>query len=223
MSKNISIQYKDTKINVIDTPGHADFGGESRSAIPSTWPMALLIVDAYEGPKPQTRFVLSHALELGLRIVVVVNKIDRPNADTGCGRQGVRPHGGTLGATDEQLDFPVVYASAVNGYARFEPEDGNMDMIPLLDTILKEIPAPRWRLRRRWPCRSAPSTTAATRAVSASVVFIAASCTKKELVLVKRPMAANTTPRSARSIPSKISEGRSLRGAGRRYHRGHWH
>ena len=139
LSKNISVQYKDTKINVIDTPGHADFGGEVERVL-NMADGALLIVDAYEGPKPQTRFVLSHALELGLRIVVVVNKIDRPNADPHAAVDKVFDLMVELGANDEQLDFPVVYASAVNGYARFDPEDGNMDMIPLLDTILKEIP-----------------------------------------------------------------------------------
>ena len=141
LSKNISVQYKDTKINVIDTPGHADFGGEVERVL-NMADGALLIVDAYEGPKPQTRFVLSHALELGLRIVVVVNKIDRPNADPHAAVDKVFDLMVELGASDEQLDFPVVYASAVNGYARFDPEDGNMDMIPLLDTIIKEIPAP---------------------------------------------------------------------------------
>ena len=141
LSKNISVQYKDTKINVIDTPGHADFGGEVERVL-NMADGALLIVDAYEGPKPQTRFVLSHALELGLRIVVVVNKIDRPNADPHAAVDKVFDLMVELGASDEQLDFPVVYASAVNGYARFDPEDDNMDMIPLLDTILKEIPAP---------------------------------------------------------------------------------
>ena len=103
---------------------------------------ALLIVDAFEGPMPQTRFVLKHALALGLRIVVVINKIDRP---------GARPHEVVdevfdlmveLDATDEQLDFPVVFASAVNGYARYAPEDDTMDMTPLLDTIIKKVPAP---------------------------------------------------------------------------------
>lgn len=141
LSKNISIRYKDTKINVIDTPGHADFGGEVERVL-NMADGALLIVDAYEGPKPQTRFVLSHALELGLRIVVVVNKIDRPNANPEGAVDKVFDLMVELGASDEQLDFPVVYASAMNGYARFDPEDGNMDMVPLLDTILKEIPAP---------------------------------------------------------------------------------
>lgn len=141
LSKNISIHYKDTKINVIDTPGHADFGGEVERVL-NMADGALLIVDAYEGPKPQTRFVLSHALERGLRIVVVVNKIDRPNANPDAAVDKVFDLMVELGASDEQLDFPVVYASAVNGYARYDVNDGNMDMIPLLDTILKEIPCP---------------------------------------------------------------------------------
>ena len=141
LSKNISITYKDVKINVIDTPGHADFGGEVERVL-NMADGALLIVDAYEGPKPQTRFVLSHALERGLRIVVVVNKIDRPNADPEGAVDKVFDLMVDLGASDEQLDFPVVYASAVNGYARLDPDDGNMDMVPLLDTILDEIPAP---------------------------------------------------------------------------------
>lgn len=141
LSKNISITYKGVKINVIDTPGHADFGGEVERVL-NMADGALLIVDAYEGPKPQTRFVLSHALERGLRIVVVVNKIDRPNADPEGAVDKVFDLMVELRASDEQLDFPVVYASAVNGYARLDPDDGNMDMVPLLDTILDEIPAP---------------------------------------------------------------------------------
>ena len=141
LSKNIAILYRDTKINVIDTPGHADFGGEVERVLKMA-DGALLIVDAFEGPMPQTRFVLRHALELGLKPIVVINKIDRP---------GARPHEVLdavfelmleLDASDEQLDFPVVYSSAVNGYARYEPGDGNEDMTPLLDTILKHVPIP---------------------------------------------------------------------------------
>ncbi|MCL1846882.1 MAG: translational GTPase TypA [Coriobacteriia bacterium] len=141
LSKNIAITYQGAKINVIDTPGHADFGGEVERVLKMA-DGALLIVDAFEGPMPQTRFVLRHALELGLKPVVVINKIDRP---------GARPHEVLdavfelmldLHATDEQLDFPVVYTSAVNGFARYEPDDANTDMTPLLDTILKSVPAP---------------------------------------------------------------------------------
>ncbi|MCH4221580.1 MAG: translational GTPase TypA [Eggerthellaceae bacterium] len=141
LSKNIAINYKGTKINVIDTPGHADFGGEVERVL-NMADGALLIVDAFEGPMPQTRFVLRHALDLGLRIVVVINKIDRPGARPDEVLDEVFDLMVELNATDEQLDFPVVYASAVNGYARYEADDGNDDMIPLLDTIVKEIPAP---------------------------------------------------------------------------------
>lgn len=141
LSKNISVRYNEVKINVIDTPGHADFGGEVERVL-NMADAALLIVDAFEGPMPQTRFVLKHALGMGLRIIVVVNKIDR---------SGARPEGVVdevfdlmveLEASDAQLDFPVVYTSAMNGYARYEPDDANTTMIPLLDTILKEVPAP---------------------------------------------------------------------------------
>ncbi|ANE21836.1 MAG: translational GTPase TypA [Eggerthellaceae bacterium] len=141
LSKNISITYNDTKINVIDTPGHADFGGEVERVL-NMADGALLIVDAFEGPMPQTRFVLRHALDLGLRIVVVVNKIDRPGARPEEVVDEVFDLMVELEASDEQLDFPVVYASAMNGYARYEATDDNDNMIPLLDTILKEIPAP---------------------------------------------------------------------------------
>lgn len=152
LAKNTAVEYtgplaakyghpEGITLNIIDTPGHADFGGEVERVL-NMADGALLIVDAYEGPKPQTRFVLSHALERGLRIVVVVNKIDRPNADPEGAVDKVFDLMVELGASDEQLDFPVVYASAVNGYARLDPDDGNMDMVPLLDTILDEIPAP---------------------------------------------------------------------------------
>lgn len=141
LSKNISITYGDIKINVIDTPGHADFGGEVERVL-NMADGALLIVDAFEGPMPQTRFVLKHALELGLRIVLVVNKIDRPGSRPEEVVDEVFDLMVELEATDEQLDFSVIYASAMNGYARFDPSDGNMNMLPLLDTIVKEIPSP---------------------------------------------------------------------------------
>ncbi|RDB59661.1 translational GTPase TypA [Gordonibacter sp. 28C] len=141
LSKNISVTYNDVKINVIDTPGHADFGGEVERVL-NMADGALLIVDAFEGPMPQTRFVLKHALALGLRIMLVVNKIDRPGARPEEVVDEVFDLMVELEASDEQLDFPIIYASAVNGYARYAPDDDNMDMLPLLDTILKEVPAP---------------------------------------------------------------------------------
>ncbi len=141
LSKNISIRYDDKKINIIDTPGHADFGGEVERVL-NMADGALLIVDAFEGPMPQTRFVLHHALSLGLRILVVVNKIDRPGARPEEVVDEVFDLMVELDASDEQLDFPVIYASAVNGYARNTPDEDNMDMTPLLDAIVREIPAP---------------------------------------------------------------------------------
>ena len=141
LSKNISVTYNGVKINVIDTPGHADFGGEVERVL-NMADGALLIVDAFEGPMPQTRFVLKHALSLGLRIVVVINKIDRPGSRPEEVVDEVFDLMVELEASDEQLDFPIIYASAVNGYARYAPEDENMNMVPLLETILKEVPAP---------------------------------------------------------------------------------
>ncbi len=141
LSKNCSIKYKDVKINVIDTPGHADFGGEVERVL-NMADGALLIVDAFEGPMPQTRFVLQHALDLGLRIVLVINKIDRPGARPDEVVDEVFDLMVELDATDEQLDFPIVYTSAPQGFARYEVDDDNDNMLPLLDTILKEIPAP---------------------------------------------------------------------------------
>ena len=141
LSKNVSITYKDVKINVIDTPGHSDFGGEVERVL-NMADGALLIVDAFEGPMPQTRFVLRHALEQGLRIIVVINKIDRPGCRPDEVLNEVFDLMVELDASDEQLDFPVVYTSAIGGFARYEVDDGNNNMIPLLDTILKEVPAP---------------------------------------------------------------------------------
>jgi GTP-binding protein len=141
LAKNISIRWRDVKINVIDTPGHADFGGEVERILKMA-DGALLIVDAFEGPMPQTRFVLKHALEHGLKPLVIVNKIDRPGARPHEVLDGVFDLMVELGADDEQLDFPVIYTSAVDGYARKEFDDGNMDMAPLLDAIIDHVPAP---------------------------------------------------------------------------------
>ena len=144
LAKNISIEYKDVKINVIDTPGHADFGGEVERVLRMA-DGALLLCDAAEGPMPQTRFVLSHAIAAGLAVMIVVNKIDKPGADPEKAYNDCLDLMADLGATDEQLEFAmehVIYASAVNGFARLDPEDGNMDMFPMLDMIVDDMPAP---------------------------------------------------------------------------------
>ena len=144
LAKNISIEYKDVKINVIDTPGHADFGGEVERVLRMA-DGALLLVDAFEGPMPQTRFVLRHAIDTGLKIMIVINKIDRPGANPEKAYNDCLDLMADLGATDEQLEFAmehVVYASAMNGYARLDPSDDNNDMYPLLDMIIDDMPAP---------------------------------------------------------------------------------
>ena len=144
LAKNISIEYKGIKINVLDTPGHADFGGEVERVLRMA-DGALLLVDAFEGPMPQTRFVLRHAIDTGLKIMIVINKIDRPGAEPERAFNDCLDLMADLGASDDQLEFEmkhVVYASGVNGYARLDPEDGNMDMYPLLDMIVDELPAP---------------------------------------------------------------------------------
>ena len=144
LAQNISIEYKGVKINVLDTPGHADFGGEVERVLRMA-DGALLLVDAFEGPMPQTRFVLRHAIDTGLSIMVVINKIDRPGAEPERAFNDCLDLMADLGATDEQLEFAmehVVYASAVNGFARLDPEDGNMDMFPLLDMVVDDMPAP---------------------------------------------------------------------------------
>ena len=144
LAKNISINYQDIKINVIDTPGHADFGGEVERVLKMA-DGALLLVDAAEGPMPQTRFVLSHAIACGLRIMVVVNKIDRDGANPEKALNDSLDLMMDLGADDDQLEFAmehVIYASAVNGFARLDPDDDGMDMFPLLDMIVDALPAP---------------------------------------------------------------------------------
>ena len=144
LAKNISIEYTGVKINVIDTPGHADFGGEVERVLKMA-DGTLLLVDAFEGPMPQTRFVLRHAIQAGLSIMIVVNKIDRPGADPEKAYNDCLDLMADLGANDEQLEFAmehVVYASAMNGFARLDPADDNDNMYPLLDMILDDMPAP---------------------------------------------------------------------------------
>ncbi len=141
LSKNTAVRYQDTLINIIDTPGHADFGGEVERVLGMV-DGCILIVDANEGPMPQTRFVLKKALEKGLRPIVVVNKIDRPQAE---------PHGAVdkvldlfieLGADDDQCDFPYLFASGLSGYAKTKLEDEGLDMKPMFESILDHVPPP---------------------------------------------------------------------------------
>ena len=139
-SKNAAISYKDTKINIVDTPGHADFGSEVERVLRSI-DSVVLVVDAQEGPMPQTRFVLKKSLELGLRPIVVINKIDKPAANPNRCEEQVLDLFIELGANDQQADFPVVYAIGRSGIAKLKLEDDSKDLTPLLDTILKHVPS----------------------------------------------------------------------------------
>ncbi len=141
LSKNISVNYKGVKINVVDTPGHADFGGEVERVLGMV-DGALLIVDAQEGPMPQTRFVLSKALELGLKIIVVVNKIDKQGADPNGTIDKVFDLFTELTDNEELIDFPIIYASSLHRFAKKELTDESKDLIPLLDCILENIKPP---------------------------------------------------------------------------------
>ena len=143
LSKNTAVKYGDTTINILDTPGHADFGGEVERIMHMV-DGALLLVDAYEGTMPQTRFVLKKALEAGVKPIVVINKIDRPGARPKEVLDEVLELFIELGANDEQLDFPVVYASALNGTSSYDPDPAKQEetMNPIFDTIIKSIPAP---------------------------------------------------------------------------------
>ncbi len=140
-SKNASIHYKDFKINIVDTPGHSDFGGEVQRIMKMV-DCVLLIVDAFEGPMPQTKYVLKKSLELGLSPIVVINKIDRPNSRPNEVLNMIFDLFVDLNATNEQLDFPVVYASAKQGIAKFEVDDVNEDLKPLFETIIKNVKEP---------------------------------------------------------------------------------
>lgn len=142
LSKNTAIMYNGVKINVVDTPGHADFGGEVERVLKMV-DSVLLVVDSYEGPMPQTKFVLKKALELGLQPIVVINKIDKPNARPEEVIDEVFELFLELGADDEQLDFQIIYASAREGFARYNVEDTNTDMVPLFETILENVEAPK--------------------------------------------------------------------------------
>ncbi len=143
LSKNTAVKYKGTTINILDTPGHADFGGEVERIMHMV-DGALLLVDAYEGPMPQTRFVLKKALEAGVKPIVVLNKIDRPGARPKEVLDEVLELFIELGANDEQLDFPVVYASALNGTSSYDDDPAKQEktMDPIFDTVIKNIPAP---------------------------------------------------------------------------------
>ena len=140
LAKNCAVNFEGTHINIVDTPGHADFGGEVERVL-SMVDGVLLLVDAVEGPMPQTRFVTKKALALGLRPIVVVNKVDRPGARPEYVVNATFDLFDKLGATDEQLDFPIIYASGLSGYAGLVDTVREGDMKPLFNAILEHVPS----------------------------------------------------------------------------------
>ena len=154
-SKNTSVYYKDTKINIVDTPGHADFGSEVERVLRSI-DCVLLVVDAQEGPMPQTKFVLKKSLDLGLKSIVVINKIDKPAARPSIVQEMVYELFLDLGASDDQLEFTTIYANAKAGIAKENLDDDSSDLTPLLDIILKEAPISSSREARNKPLRIQP-------------------------------------------------------------------
>lgn len=142
LSKNVSVFYKDSKINIIDTPGHSDFGGEVERVL-NMADGVLLLVDAFEGPMPQTRFVLQKAIDLGLKPIVVVNKVDKPNCTPDIAQEKVFDLMFNLGATEDQLDFPTIYGSAKNGWMSDDYKNPTEDITPLMESIMEHIPAPK--------------------------------------------------------------------------------
>lgn len=176
LSKNVSINYKGTKINIIDTPGHADFGGEVERVL-NMADGCLLLVDAFEGPMPQTRFVLQKAIQMGLKPVVVVNKVDKPNCRPDEVNEMVFDLMFNLNATEEQLDFPTIYGSAKENWMSKDWKVRTDDITAVLDAIIEYIRLQlRSRVTRR--CSSQVSTIRAMWDVSRWVVYIAALSAK---------------------------------------------
>ena len=147
LAKAASVQWKDTRINIVDTPGHADFGGEVERIL-NMVDGALVLVDAAEGPLPQTKFVVSKALKVGLKPIVVINKVDRPDARPTEVINEVFDLFAALDASEEQLDFPILYGSAKQGWMAASPDGPKQNMAPLFDLVLKHVEPPKVRCRR---------------------------------------------------------------------------
>ena len=176
VAKNVSIRYKDVKINIIDTPGHADFGGEVEQVLTMA-DGVLLLVDAFEGPMPQTRFVTQKALAAGLKPIVVINKVDKENCRPDEVHEQVFDLFFNLNATEEQLDFPTLYGSSKQGWMSTDWQQPTSDITPLLDAIIEHIPAPVIPEERR-KCSFLHSITRAMWAASPSVAYSADNCAR---------------------------------------------
>ncbi len=206
LSKNVSINYKGTKINIIDTPGHADFGGEVERVL-NMADGCILLVDAFEGPMPQTRFVLQKALQIGLKPVVVVNKVDKPNCRPEEVYEMVFDLMFSLNATEDQLDFPVIYGSAKNNWMSTDWKTPTENLVPLLDAIIEHIPAPK-------QLEGTPQMLITTLDYSAYTGRIAVGRVHRGTL--KEGMNITLAKRDGSLIKSKIKELHTFEGLGRK-------
>ena len=206
LSKNVSINYKGTKINIIDTPGHADFGGEVERVL-NMADGCILLVDAFEGPMPQTRFVLQKALQIGLKPVVVVNKVDKPNCRPEEVYEMVFDLMFSLNATEDQLDFPVIYGSAKNNWMSTDWKTPTENLVPLLDAIIEHIPAPK-------QLEGTPQMLITSLDYSAYTGRIAVGRVHRGTL--KEGMNITLTKRDGSLIKSKIKELHTFEGLGRK-------
>ena len=210
LAKNCAIEYGGTRINIVDTPGHADFGGEVERVL-SMVDGVLLLVDAVEGPMPQTRFVTRKALALGLKAIVVVNKIDRPGARAGWVVDQTFELFDKLGASDAQLDFPVIYASALQGWASTDMTGASRTCRRCSRRSCSTCRRRPPRSTRRCSCRSRRSTTTPMSVASASVASAAARCGRARASRCATATRIAAAPRSARSSPSRACSARRWR------------
>ena len=206
LSKNVSINYKGTKINIIDTPGHADFGGEVERVL-NMADGCILLVDAFEGPMPQTRFVLQKALQIGLKPVVVVNKVDKPNCRPEEVYEMVFDLMFSLNATEDQLDFPVIYGSAKNNWMSTDWKTPTENLVPLLDAIIEHIPAPK-------QLEGTPQMLITSLDYSAYIGRIAVGRVHRGTL--KEGMNITLAKRDGSLIKSKIKELHTFEGLGRK-------
>ncbi|WP_321478685.1 translational GTPase TypA [uncultured Bacteroides sp.] len=205
LSKNVSINYKGTKINIIDTPGHSDFGGEVERVL-NMADGCILLVDAFEGPMPQTRFVLQKAIQIGLKPIVVINKVDKPNCRPDEVHEMVFDLMFSLDATEEQLDFPTIYGSAKNGWMSTDWQKPSSDIIPLLDCIIENIPAPE-------QLEGTPQMLITSLDYSSYTGRIAVGRVHRGIL--KEGMNVSLAKRDGRFVKSKIKEVHVFEGLGR--------
>ncbi len=213
LSKNVSVRYRGYKINIIDTPGHSDFGGEVERVL-NMADGVLLVVDAFEGPMPQTRFVLQKAIELGLKPIVVVNKVDKPNCDPEQTQEAVFDLMFNLGATNEQLDFPTAYGSAKQGWMGEDWQTPTEDISYLMDLIIEHIPAPKTEEGNTQMMLSSLDYSSYLGRIAVGRLHRGTLQAGMPITLAKRPKE-NEDGKSAQLIKTKIKELYTFEGLGK--------